>query len=162
VPLSDSVLFVATGAEEQGSLGSLHLAQRWSEEGAEVRGVMAPDMIGYWPLGDGDAVDILGDEDSEHLVTSVGDLADRLGLAHKRWIDHGYCYGDDHTNFQEGGFPAVSAMDCVEAHNIAPSGEQTPHYHRTTDRIDTLHLGFTARVAGLLVATMATWAQPVP
>ena len=160
VELGDSVWFVLTGAEEQGSLGSEHMSEWLQDEGVDVQGVMAPDMIGYWPLGQDDALDILGDEDSEHLIEDMAAMADAMGVAHKTWVHHGYCYGDDHTNFQEAGFPAISPMDCVEAHNLSSSGESTPHYHRSTDTLDTLHMGFTTRVGELMVATFAAWADP--
>ena len=153
--LDDSVWFVFTGAEEQGSLGSEHMVQWLLEQDVAVQGVIAPDMIGYWPLGDDDLLDILGDEESEHLVLSMSEVATALGVAHKTWIQHTYCYGDDHTNFQEAGLPAITPMDCVEAHNVPNSGESTPHYHRTTDTVDSLHLPFTTQVAGLIVATLA-------
>jgi hypothetical protein len=157
-----SLWFVLTAAEEQGSLGSAHMVGWLSSEGVDVRGVIAPDMIGYWPLGDGDAFDILGDPASTELVDRMAAWATTLGVAHKTWIQHNYCYGDDHTNFQEAGFPAITPMDCVEAHNIPASGESTPHYHMPTDRTDTLHMPFTTRVAGVIVATFADLGQPVP
>lgn len=158
VPLRHSVWFVLTDAEEEGSLGSAHMADWLSREPVEVRGVIAPDMIGYWPLGDGDAFDILGDTASEPLVLGMAEVADELGVAYKIWIDHDYCYGDDHTMFQEAGIPALSPMDCVEAHNLRTSPEDTPHYHQTSDTLDTLHLPFTASVTGVIVATLARWA----
>lgn len=157
-PLQHSVWFVLTAAEEQGSLGSAALAAQWSAEGLDIRGVIAPDMIGYWPAGDDDAFDILGDEDSEALANDMAAAADALGVPYKLWIEHRYCYGDDHTSYQHMDFPAISPMDCVEAHNVPSSGEDTPHYHRTTDTPDTVHLPFTARVAGVIVATLAGWA----
>jgi Zn-dependent M28 family amino/carboxypeptidase len=160
VPLESSVWFVLTAAEEQGSVGSAHLARRLKTERTDVRGVIAPDMIGYWPLGDDDALDLLGDMGSVALVDRMAALADALGVPYKRFIEHEYCYGDDHTNFQEAGFPAISPMDCVEAHNIPASGETLGHYHRSSDTLETLHLPFTTRVAGLIVATLADLAVP--
>ncbi len=153
--LDESIWFVFTGAEEQGSLGSAHMTEWLLEEDVDVQGVIAPDMIGYWPLGDEDLLDILGDDESEHLVLHMADIATALDLPHKVWIQHAYCYGDDHTNFQEAGFPAITPMDCVEAHNLPATGESTPHYHRVTDTLETLHLPFTTRVVGLTVATLA-------
>ncbi|MFZ5482438.1 MAG: M28 family metallopeptidase [Myxococcota bacterium] len=150
-----SVWFVLTGAEEQGARGARELVDPWA--GEDIRGVVAPDMIGYWPLGDGDAFDILGDEESEALATDMADVADRMGVANKVWIDHGYCYGDDHTYFQEAGFPAITPMDCVEAHNGVGDDEDTPHYHRTSDTSETLHIGFTTKVTKVVVATLAGW-----
>lgn len=158
LPLAQSVWFVVTDAEEEGSKGSAHMVEWLQEEPVTVRGVIAPDMIGYWPLGDGDAFDILGDPASEPLVLGMAEVADELGVPYKTWIEHEYCYGDDHTLFQEANFPAISPMDCVEAHNLRTSDESTPHYHRESDTLDTLHLPFTARVTGVIVATLARWA----
>ena len=156
-----SIWFVLTAAEEQGSLGSASLAQQWRDANLQVEAVMAPDMIGYWPRGDNDEMDILGNESSEHLAEDMALFAEELEVAHRIWIRHDYCYGDDHTNYQENGFPAISPMDCVEAHNVAASGEETPHYHISTDSMDTIHMGFTTRVTEVLVATFAYWATPI-
>jgi hypothetical protein len=157
--LADTVWFVATGAEEQGSLGSAALVEEVAAAGVQVQGVIAPDMIGYWPAEDGDAFDILGDADSAHLVSGMSSIAEALGVANKTWEHHDYCQGDDHTSWQDGGYPAISPMDCVEAHNEPQSGEDTPNYHRTTDTIDTLYLPFTAKVTGVIVASLASWAS---
>jgi len=155
-----SVWLVFTAAEEQGSLGSKHLADALRAQSAQVKGVIAPDMIGYWPQGEGDKFDILGDPASKFLVDQMAAMADRMGVANKTYINHGYCYGDDHTMFQEAGFPAISPMDCVEAHNIG--GEQTPHYHQTSDTFETLNMPFTTKVAGVITATLAELAGPLP
>ncbi|MBA2544305.1 MAG: M28 family peptidase, partial [Deltaproteobacteria bacterium] len=151
---------VLTAAEEQGSMGSKHMVTWLQSEGVEVRGVIAPDMIGYWPQGEDDELDILGDSASQFLVDHMAAVATRLGVAHKTFIQHGFCYGDDHTSFQEAGIPAIAPMDCVEAHNVTGSGEDTPHYHATTDRFDTLHMPKTTKVAGVIVATLAELAEP--
>ena len=52
-------------------------------------------------------------------------------------------------------------MDCVEAHNVFSTGETTPHYHQTSDRVETLYMPFTAKVVGVIVATLADLAGPV-
>ncbi|MBX3158089.1 MAG: M20/M25/M40 family metallo-hydrolase [Deltaproteobacteria bacterium] len=155
-----SIWFVFTAAEEQGALGAKHMVTWLKSQRIEVRGVIAPDMIGYWPAGDADELDILGDTASEPLVNHMADVATRLGVAFKKYIDHTFCYGDDHTIFQEAGFPAITPMDCVEAHNVAGSTEDTPHYHRPTDTLDTLHMPFTTKVAGVVITTLAELAEP--
>lgn len=160
--LHHDVWFVLTGAEEQGSLGSAHMVGWLTAQGVPVRGVIAPDMIGYWPAGDGDVLDLLGDEGSVALVDLMDGVAGALGVATHVFINHAYCYGDDHTNFQEAGFPAMSPMDCVEAHNVSHAHESLPHYHRTSDTPETIHLPFTARVAGVIVATLGELARAVP
>jgi hypothetical protein len=159
---ASTAIFVFTAAEEQGALGSLELAERWADEGLDVHGVIAPDMMAWWPAGDDDAFDILGDEASEPLVADMAAVADNLGVANKTWIEHNYCYGDDHTRYQDAGFPAISPMDCVEAHNVRGSGERTPNYHRTTDTTDTLYLPFTTRVTQVTTVTFAKWVGARP
>ncbi len=156
-----SIWFVLTAAEEQGSMGSKHMTTWMPSSGFEFHGVIAPDMIGYWPKGDADEMDILGDTASQFLVDHMADVATRLGVPHKTYIQHDYCYGDDHTSFQEAGIPSIAPMDCVEAHNVAGSDEDTPHYHAITDRFDTLHMPKTTKVAGVIVATLAELAEPV-
>lgn len=156
-----SVWFVFTAAEEQGSMGSKHMVQWLRDEGLDVRGAIAPDMIGYWPLGDEDQLDILGDPNSAPLVDHMADVATRLGVGHKKWIEHNFCLGDDHTSFQEAGIPSIAPMDCVEAHNVAGTTEDTPHYHSATDRFATLHMSFTTKVAGVIVTLLAELAEPV-
>ncbi|MBA3501117.1 MAG: M20/M25/M40 family metallo-hydrolase [Myxococcota bacterium] len=155
------IWFVLTAAEEQGSLGSKHMVGWLKSQGINVKGVIAPDMIGYWPAGDQDQFDILGDPASSFLVDHMATVATRQGIAHKKYIEHTFCYGDDHTNFQEAGFPAITPMDCVEAHNVAGSLEDTPHYHRPTDTFATLHMGFTTKVVGVIVTTLAELGAPV-
>ncbi len=155
-----SIWFVFTAAEEQGSIGSKHMAAWLKEQAIDVRGVIAPDMIGYWPQGESDQMDILGDPASETLVDHMASVATRLGVGFKKYINHNYCYGDDHTSFQEAGFPSITPMDCVEAHNL-PTDEDTPHYHNTTDVMSTLHMGFTTKVVGVIVVTLAELAEPV-
>jgi hypothetical protein len=154
-----SIWFVFTAAEEQGSIGSKHLAEALKTQGVDVRGVIAPDMIGYWPQGENDQMDILGDPASTTLVDRMANVATALGVGFKKYVNHGYCYGDDHTSFQEAGFPSITPMDCVEAHNL-PTDEETPHYHATTDVISTLHMGFTTKVVGVIIVTLAQLAEP--
>ncbi len=156
-----SVWFVLTAAEEQGSLGSKHMVDRLAMDGVQVRGVIAPDMIGYWPQGESDQMDILGDPSSEMLIEHMAVVAGKLGVGFKKWVNHDYCYGDDHTSFQEAGIPSITPMDCVEAHNVSTSTEDTPHYHRTSDTSVTLHMGMTTKVASVIVVTMAELALPV-
>jgi len=160
-PFRYSVWFVFMAAEEQGSLGSKHMVQWLPMEGVEVRGVIAPDMIGYWPQGEADQMDILGDPASEFLVDHMVNVATKLGVGFKKWVNHNFCYGDDHTSFQEAGIPAITPMDCVEAHNISASPEDTPHYHQPSDTFATLHMAMTTKVAGVIVVTLAELAEPV-
>jgi len=156
-----SLWFVLTAAEEQGSLGSAHMTTWLKAQNVDVQAIIAPDMIGYWPLGDDDAFDILADSKSTQVADQMAAIADQMGVAYKMWVNHDYCYGDDHTIFQESGIPAISPMDCVEAHNLPASEESLPHYHKSTDTLETLYMPFTTKVAGVIIATFATLGRPV-
>ena len=156
-----SVWFVFSAAEEQGSLGSAHLASWLAGQGFDVRGAVVPDMIAYWPQADQSVFDILGDPGSVALVDRMADVATRLGVAHQTWIQHTYCYGDDQTRFQDAGIPAVAVMDCVDAHNVPSAGETVPNYHRGTDTTGTLYMPMFAEVTGVMIATLAELAEPV-
>jgi hypothetical protein len=52
----------------------------------------------------------------------------------------------DHTAFWEQGFAAVMVTDTANFRN--------PHYHRSTDTIDTLNLTFLTAVAGAVTAAV--------
>jgi Zn-dependent M28 family amino/carboxypeptidase len=52
----------------------------------------------------------------------------------------------DHASFWEQGFPAVMLTDTANFRN--------PHYHRSTDTIDTLNLDFMAAVADGVTAAV--------
>lgn len=52
----------------------------------------------------------------------------------------------DHTAFWEHGFPAVMVTDTANFRN--------PHYHRSTDTVDTLNLNFLAAVADAVTAAV--------
>ena len=85
-----SIWFVFTAAEEQGSMGSKYMAAWLKQQGLDVRGVIAPDMIGYWPKGEGDQMDILGDTASSMLVEHMANVADQVVLrgdpAGEKWL----------------------------------------------------------------------------
>jgi Zn-dependent M28 family amino/carboxypeptidase len=59
----------------------------------------------------------------------------------------------DHTSFWEHGFPAVMLTDTANFRN--------PHYHQSTDTLETLTVDFIASVAdGVTAAVMALAGQP--
>jgi Zn-dependent M28 family amino/carboxypeptidase len=58
----------------------------------------------------------------------------------------------DHTSFWEQGFPAVMLTDTANFRN--------PHYHRSTDTLDTLNLDFIASVTDGISAAVIALAGP--
>ena len=54
----------------------------------------------------------------------------------------------DHASFWDLGYPGIMVTDTANLRN--------PHYHRASDRIETLNLGFLAGVCRGLMAGMST------
>ena len=156
-----TIEFLLTAGEEQGLRGSDHDAQEAIDNGENIAGVFNHDMIAYWPTGWARDLDVNGDVSSyflaqayeaasaEHVPSVPVDARD----------DWGVC-GDDQVSYASRGFPAVVVMDCRESH-LRQDGETTPHYHRTSDTIDTLDLALMTDVIRSTTATVATLAIPI-
>jgi hypothetical protein len=160
--LSNTVEFIAFGGEEQGRRGSIHNAAQADASGKYILGVLNLDMIGYWPPTSDMELDIGKNTASTWLANAAEDAALTYAtIPVHNWPNTGVCH-DDHVSYWPYGISAIVLMDCYEAHqNPGGSGESTPHYHRTTDTIETLDLAQTTEAVRATVAAMAILAQPV-
>jgi hypothetical protein len=160
--LSYTVEFICFGGEEQGRRGSIHNAAQAVASGKNIRGMLNLDMIGYWPPTSDMELDIGKNTSSAWL----GDITEDAAMSYAtipvhNWPDTGVCF-DDHVSYWPFGIAAIVLMDCYEAHlDPGGSGESTPHYHRTTDTIETLDLAQTTEAVRATVATMAVLSRPL-
>ena len=153
-----TIEFWCFNAEEQGRRGSQAIAIDYIAAGKEIMAVVNSDMIGYWPTGWGRDLDVAYEPVSEWLADSIIATCQRyVGIPIQKHPS-GACR-DDHVSFTDLGIPAVTNMDCWEAHN--GGGENTPHYHRTTDTINTLNLDCMSQVVQVNVASVADLAGPL-
>jgi hypothetical protein len=158
--LGKTIEFICFGGEEQGRRGSIHNATQAAAVGKNIQAVLNLDMIGYWPPTSDMELDIGKNVSSGWLA----DVAESAALTYAaipvhNWPNTGVCY-DDHVSYWPFGISAIVLMDCYEAHqNPGGSGESTPHYHRTTDTIETLDLDQTTEAVRTTVATMAVLSQ---
>lgn len=137
--------------EELGLVGSYALAKAWKQQGLKVAAVHTVDMIGY---------DADGDKAIE-VEQPDGDLWARYNEANRR---HNLGFklvrtssGDtDHVAFRQNGFASVGI--CEEW----VSGDTTPHYHRKTDKLDTLSIPFVAAGAKLLIGAVGDQLRGIP
>ena len=163
VPLSRAVRFIAFCLEEEDLLGSLAYVSWLRESKQEVSGAIVLECVGYATSDEGSqqvppgmpiAVPSVGD-----FLAIVGNTASAAlaaaveGAARERVPDlktvaltvpgNGELLPDtrrsDHAAFWHYGYPAVMLTDTADFRN--------PHYHRSTDRLDTLNLEFMERVA---------------
>ncbi|AFZ08277.1 peptidase M28 [Oscillatoria nigro-viridis PCC 7112] len=164
-PLKYPVQLVAFDMEEYGCLGSSHHAAKYKQQQKSIRLMISLEMLGYcnhnsnsqsYPAGlkyfypnSGNFIALIG------TLRTVPDLINLSGKIRKsgqpcEWLpvpNRGLIVPDtrrsDHVPFWDNGDPAIMVTDTANMRN--------PHYHRESDRIETLDLDFLAGVCQGLV-----------
>jgi Zn-dependent M28 family amino/carboxypeptidase len=164
-PLKYPVQLVAFDMEEYGYLGSSHHAAKYKQQQESIRLMISLEMLGYcnhnpnsqsYPAGlkyfypnSGNFIALIG------TLRTVPDLINLSGKIRKsgqpcEWLpvpNRGLIVPDtrrsDHVPFWDNGYPAIMVTDTANMRN--------PHYHRQSDRIETLDLDFLAGVCQGLV-----------
>lgn len=129
-----TVYFVCFTAEEQGLVGSAHLAQIADQENWDLRGVLNMDMVGYDTAGPPDLwiEGFPGNPNSVALMDALEATANAYtDMAIYRYPNNGW--GSDHVPFNDRGFASLLAIDydwdnygcyhqtCDVVANIVPS-----------------------------------------
>ena len=159
-PASSPLRLIAFDMEEFGLQGSHHYAAELKQQGHPLRLMFSLEMLGYcdgtpgsqrYPTGlkyfypsQGDFIALIGN------LATVPDLI-RLRRSMRQqgvpceWLPAGQkgrlipdTRRSDHAPFWDEGYPAVMVTDTANMRN--------PHYHRASDRIETLDLDFLAGV----------------
>ncbi|MEG4007944.1 M20/M25/M40 family metallo-hydrolase [Microcoleus sp. Pol11C1] len=164
-PLKYPVQLVAFDMEEYGCLGSSHHAAKYKQQQESIRLMISLEMLGYcnhnpnsqsYPAGlkyfypnSGNFIALIGN------LRTVPDLINLSGKIRKsgqpcEWLpvpNRGLIVPDtrrsDHVPFWDNGYPAIMVTDTANMRN--------PHYHRESDRIETVDLDFLAGVCQGLV-----------
>jgi hypothetical protein len=143
--------FVLFTGEEQFLRGSAAYAAAITAEGDDVRGVLNLDMIGY--NSDADPIVDLHAQSAVPGSTEIAETFSQvvaiygLDLTPEIVLDHYRGNYSDNKSFWDQGFPAILA---IEDHN-----DETPYYHTTNDRIDTLDLDYFVEFVRAGVGTFA-------
>ncbi|MEG4854099.1 M20/M25/M40 family metallo-hydrolase [Microcoleus sp. B5-D4] len=166
-PLKYPVQLVAFDMEEYGCFGSSHHAAKYKQQQKSIRLMISLEMLGYcnhnpnsqsYPAGlkyfypnRGNFIALIG------TLRTVPDLINLSGKIRKsgqpcEWLpvpNRGVIVPDtrrsDHVPFWDNAYPAIMVTDTANMRN--------PHYHRESDRIETLDLDFLAGVCqGLIEA----------
>ncbi|MEG3899758.1 MULTISPECIES: M28 family peptidase [unclassified Microcoleus] len=164
-PLKYPVQLVAFDMEEYGCFGSSHHAAKYKQQQESIRLMISLEMLGYcnhnpnsqnYPAGlkyfypnSGNFIALIGN------LRTVPDLINLSGKIRKsgqpcEWLpvpNRGLIVPDtrrsDHAPFWDNGYPAIMVTDTANMRN--------PHYHRESDKIETLDLDFLAGVCQGLV-----------
>ncbi len=144
-----SIVLLCVSAEEWGLYGSAHYARQASQEGAEIVGVVNLDMIAF-PGASQRVLDVIGNHSSEWLADRFIAVAQPyVGLRLDKVIDPSMVWSD-HSSFWDQGYPALCGIE----------DSDNPYYHRTSDTLDKLDLGFAADATRAALAVVADLAQP--
>jgi Zn-dependent M28 family amino/carboxypeptidase len=169
-----TVRFVAFTLEEppffrSRQMGSRVYARSLKERGEQVEAMLCLEMVGYYSQEKGSQsfpffwlrwlypttgnfITVVSNSDSEPLQMQVRDaLKANMALPVETFTGPWWIAGvdlSDHGSFWKEGYPAVMLTDTAFYRN--------PHYHRNTDRPETLDYGaMTELVQGLSVALLA-------
>ncbi len=145
-----SIVLLCVSAEEWGLYGSAHYARQARQEGAEIIGVVNLDMIAF-PGASQRVLDVIGNYSSEWLADRFIAVAQPyVGLRLDKVINPSMVWSD-HSSFWDQGYPALCGIE----------DSDNPYYHRTSDTLDKLDLGFAADATRAALAVVADLAQPL-
>jgi len=187
-----TVVFVAVAGEEQGLVGSRHLAQLAKSEGWQLEGVLNNDIVGgnTTPgdhLQDKAAVRVFSEGIPATATPEQAKQLDSLGYASdspsrelaRAIVEVGTTYsakfrpqlefrrdrflrGGDHTSFNQEGFAAVRFTEWREDFNHQHQNPRSDNGVEYGDLIEYVDFGYVAQVARLNAATLATLASAPP
>ncbi|MEK7763159.1 MAG: M20/M25/M40 family metallo-hydrolase [Nitrospirota bacterium] len=172
--LTRPVQFMAFCLEEEDLLGSRAYVAHLTKTGRSVYGAIVLECVGYASEQDGSQrtppgipvavpsvgnfLALIGNQTSALLTIALAQaMASTIPVVPLIVPGNGEQLPDtrrsDHTAFWEQGFAAVMVTDTANFRN--------PHYHRSTDTVDTLNLKFLASVADAVTnAVLALAAMP--
>ena len=174
ISLRSPIRFIAFCLEEEDLLGSRAYAAQLRKDGDVLHGAIVLECVGYastrsgsqaappgLPMAvptTGDFLGIIGNEISAGLVHAVAGAAKQtvpdLPTLCLVVPGEGEAFPDtrrsDHAAFWAQGYSAIMLTDTANFRN--------PHYHRSTDVLATLDLGFMGKVTRLFAAAVETLA----
>lgn len=170
-PLARPVQFIAFCLEEENLLGSRAYVAHLTETGQSIHGAIVLECVGYAsdlegsqriPPGIpvavpsvGNFLALIGNQTAAALTAALSRaMASAVPVVPLVVPGNGEQLPDtrrsDHTAFWEQGFAAVMVTDTANFRN--------PHYHRSTDTVDTLNLTFLTAVADAVTNAVLTLA----
>jgi Zn-dependent M28 family amino/carboxypeptidase len=169
--VSSQVLFCAFNLEELNMIGSGYFAKKLKSVGVKIAAMISLEMVGYtdsrpgsqkYPFGlkafypdRGDFIGVIGNWNSASLLRRFArQMRQVRGLPVETLSVPGNgglipaVRLSDHAPFWDAGYPALMVTDTSFFRN--------PHYHGSTDTLETLNLDFMAKVCeGVIRAALA-------
>ncbi|HEY6368228.1 MAG TPA: M28 family peptidase [Candidatus Binatia bacterium] len=159
--LRSELLFCAFNLEELNMIGSSYFAKKLKSVGGKVDAMVSLEMVGYtdtrpgsqkYPIGlrafypdQGDFIGVIGNWNSTSLLRRFArQMRQVRGLPVETLSVPGNgglipaVRLSDHSSFWDAGYPALMVTDTSFFRN--------PHYHGSTDTLETLNLDFMAKI----------------
>jgi len=136
--------------EEQGNLGSEDYANDVRQAGENIEAVINLDMLAYNSSGTSPTIE-LHTRPSNQGDLSIANIFAEIISTYAIELDpkimkDGKSFSD-HAAFWEQGYPAILAIEDWADH--------TPHYHKTSDQLETLNMFYYTEFAKAAIATFA-------
>jgi Zn-dependent M28 family amino/carboxypeptidase len=132
--------------EEDGLIGSRAFARKMMKEGKRLHSVHTADMVGWDADRDG-AIEL--EYPTKELKSLYQTVALRLGIPlHETQVT-----STDHEAFRELGYKAIGVTEEYA------NGDSTPHYHKSTDTIETVDFNFLFKATNLVWSAMEQLSQ---
>jgi photosystem II stability/assembly factor-like uncharacterized protein len=152
--LANTLKLVAFSGEEQGLLGSAAYAEKASDQGDTILGVLNCDMIAY--DGNGDRVmevhSGLPEQNQALADILIGVISDYgLNLVPEKITD-GASHSSDHASFWDYGFPAILGHEDYQDRN--------PYMHLTQDRVTAFDSSYYIDFVKAAVTCISIWGDP--
>jgi Zn-dependent M28 family amino/carboxypeptidase len=167
-PIKYPIQLIAFDMEEYGLLGSAAYADKLKHENQKIRLMISLEMLGYcdrtpnsqhYPAGLDKFYPNTGDFIG--LIGSIPTIPDLIHLQHHmksvvscEWLPAGWrglaipdTRRSDHAPFWDAGYKALMVTDTANMRN--------PHYHKSSDRLETLDLEFLTQVCRGLITGVA-------
>jgi Zn-dependent M28 family amino/carboxypeptidase len=151
VELKSNIQFVLFSGEEQGQWGSRNYAKHLHDNNIKIDLLINLDMIGYPPKGS-NKVAIEYDLGNRALVNdryskAVADFIKYIALEYTNLEAVLAALGkSDYTPFEAFGYTVIGIHD--------EDSELNPNYHRSSDTLDTLDIGYLSSTTKLVLATI--------
>jgi Zn-dependent M28 family amino/carboxypeptidase len=167
-PIKYPIQLIAFDMEEYGLLGSAAYADKLRQENQKIRLMISLEMLGYcdrtpnsqhYPAGLDKFYPNTGDFIG--LIGSIPTIPDLIHLQHHmksmvscEWLPAGWrglaipdTRRSDHAPFWDAGYKALMVTDTANMRN--------PHYHKSSDQLETLDLEFLTQVCRGLITGVA-------
>lgn len=153
-----TLVFIAFAGEEQGLVGSTLEASKMKTEKTDVEAVLNNDIIGTDVSGNGlsdsSSVAVYADDISDSPAQSLARYVKLMGERYLpsmkvniQFLQDRLGRGGDHIPFQQEGFAAV---------RLSTPNEIYANQHHDTDTLENMSVPYTARVAKINAAAMAS------